>query len=160
MISPNAPGTKNRARIAPLATTRHLTSAEIARAINESRMIQTIEPKKIDHIIHRFDHSQPTPARETWKKKTRSPGIHVTHDSRNTTTAILPSTYSTRESGLQRYSGRALLARSREIKGGATITVRMNANAPCTSMNVRKNVLSIGSNSLTLICSSAIALAL
>ena len=33
-------------------------------------------------------------------------------------TAILPSTYSVREIGRQRYSGRALLLRSGEIKPG------------------------------------------
>src|SRR5687768_3455616 len=90
-IPPKAHGTKNSPSIAPLATTRHRTSAEIARAINDSRTIQVIDPRKIDPAIHRFAHSHETPLNEAWKKKISRPGTHVISDRRNTITAILPS---------------------------------------------------------------------
>src|SRR5688572_27747291 len=81
-ISPKALGMKNRPSIAPLATTRQRTSAEMDKAINESKTIHTAKPAMIDQIIHAFAHSQPVPASEAWKKKISSPGTHVTQDSR------------------------------------------------------------------------------
>jgi hypothetical protein len=54
----------------------------------------------------------------------------VIADRRINTTDILPSTYSTRENGLQRYSGSALFARSRETSDGPTKTFRKNAKTP------------------------------
>src|SRR5690349_232667 len=142
MISPNALGTKNSPTSAPLATTRHLRMAETASAIKESRIIHAADPATIAQAINRFDHSQPKPLIDAWNRKISRPGTHVISDSRNATTAILPRTYSVRDSGRQRYRGSALLARSRDISGGATITVRINAKPPCTSRNVLKNVLS------------------
>src|SRR5215203_5915349 len=64
MISPNAVGTKSSPSSAPLATTRHLRKDDTASASKDSRTIQTMHPKKIAQIIHRFAQSHPTPLRD------------------------------------------------------------------------------------------------
>src|ERR1051325_10834314 len=54
MNSPNTDGIRNRPRIAPLATTRHFTSAETVCEISANNSIQTTEPITIALASQRF----------------------------------------------------------------------------------------------------------
>ena len=72
-----------------------------------------------------------------------SPGTHVIHESSDTIAQPRPSTYSARDSGRQKYSGSALLARSGAIVPGPTNAVRMNARLDWMPMKIMKNSPSI-----------------
>src|SRR5687767_8462868 len=102
MKRPNAEGIRNSATSAPLATTRHLTSAEIVCVSRASSSIQNTLAITIELAIHRLSLNQVKPSRYDWKKNRINCGTHVTSDSRISSTDILPITYSVRENGRQR----------------------------------------------------------
>jgi hypothetical protein len=63
----------------------------------------------------------------------------VISESSATSTAAFPATYSARERGRDRYSGRAPLTRSGETNTGATHAVRKKARKPWMVSATRKN---------------------
>ena len=63
-------------------------------------------------------------------------------ESRDSSTLILPTTYSVRENGRQKYRGIAPLARSGETRLGPTKAVSRYANAPWTQQKYRKKLAS------------------
>src|SRR5436190_20389818 len=116
------------ARISAPAAILQRTHAESASESSASITIHTQEPTKRLHATHRFACIQPDPASAACTKNTSRPGIHVTIDNTHASTDNLPSTYSSRENGLQKYSGSALLDVSEEISPGPRNVVRRNAN--------------------------------
>ena len=160
MISPNALGTKNSPNMAPLATTRHLTSDEMASAISDSKMIQTIDPKKIAQTIHRFAHSHAKPARDAWKKKISKPGNPRHQRQQKPDDGHLAEhVFSARKRSAQ-------IKRQGVVRQVARDERRCDEHRQDKSERaldlekVRKNEASIGSSSRTFICSNARAFAL
>src|SRR5918996_502730 len=102
MNSPNTDGMKNRPSSAALATTRHLTSAEIVCVSNASKIIQTRLAISIAYAIQRLALNHANPSRYDWKRNNSICGTHVIAESRIKITDIFPITYSVRENGRQR----------------------------------------------------------
>src|SRR4029077_2507291 len=127
------------------ATILHFTHAESAIASRDRIAIQINEDRIRLPAIQRFDHVQLAPARPACMANRINPGTHVICDSRIASTDDLPSTYSARENGRQKYSGRAPLARSGEINPGPAKAVNRKANTPCPLKKLKKNLLSIDS---------------
>src|ERR1700732_4700356 len=125
------------------ATILHFTQAERAMASRERIAIQISEESTILAASQRLFHVQLGPIRLACMPKRINPGIQVICESRIASTEDLPSTYSARENGRQKYNGRAPLARSGEIRPGPANAVRRNANTPRTLMKLKKNLLSM-----------------
>src|SRR5262245_52868676 len=113
---------------AALAAVRHLIQAENAVASSERITSHEKLSVKIAFAIHQFSTIQPPPSREELNRNSNKPGTQVISESIISSTDILPTMYSKRVNGRDRYSGRALLARSREINTGPMITVKTNAS--------------------------------
>src|SRR5688572_19563859 len=114
----------------PEATIRHFTHADIASASSDSTAIQIAELAKRAHAMCQFDQNQPSPASPAWNAYSSRSGSQVIAESNMTNVAALPSTYSAREKGRDRYSGSAPLARSGATRVGPTHAVSRNAIAP------------------------------
>src|ERR1700685_419213 len=130
------------------ATTLHLTHADNAMARSERIAIQISEETTRLPAIQRCSQVHAEPARLDCTTNNTSPGIHVISDNTMTRTEALPTTYSARENGRQKYSGSAPLAMSGEINPGPMNAVRIKANTPCTRMKKKKNSLSTLNNLL------------
>src|SRR5580704_356952 len=127
------------------ATIFHFTQAESAIASRDRIAIQITEERIRLPASHKFFHAQLGPARLACMTNRINPGIHVICESKIASTEDLPSTYSARENGRQKYNGSAPLARSGEINPGPAKAVNRNANTPCTLMKLKKNRLSMES---------------
>src|ERR1700722_3909584 len=114
------------------ATTLHLTQAESAMARRERIAIHIIEERTMLPAIQRCSQVQAPPARLPCTANKISPGVHVICESRIANTEALPSTYSARENGRQKYKGNAPFAMSGEIKPGPLNAVNTKASTPCT----------------------------
>src|SRR5580692_1226824 len=125
------------------ATILHFTHAESAIASRDRIAIHITEETNRLPAIQRFDQVQFAPAMPACMTNRIKPGTQVICDSRIASTDDLPSTYSARENGRQKYRGSAPLARSGEINPGPANAVSKNANTPCTLMKLKKNLLSI-----------------
>src|ERR1700722_5162978 len=130
------------------ATILHFTHADNAMARSERMAIQINEETMRLPAIHRCSQVQAEPARLDCTANNTRPGIQVICDNTISKTEDLPSTYSARENGRQKYKGRAPLAMSGEISPGPMNAVRINANTPCTRMKKKKNSLSTLNNLL------------
>src|SRR5215831_2875344 len=116
-------------RSAP-ATTLHFTQADNAIANIDKIVIQIREPRMRLPAIQRLLHAHPAPAKLAWITKRITPGIQVICESRIASTEDLPSTYSAREKGRQKYSGSAPLDKSGEMRPGPANAVIRNARTP------------------------------
>src|ERR1700691_3103469 len=127
------PAPKNRtpSSVAP-ATILHFTHAESAIASSDRNTIHSRKETTRLQAIQRRSHAQAGPAKTACTAKRTRPGIHVTCESRIASTDDLPTTYSTREKGRQKYSGSAPFATSGEIRPGPENAVRRNTSTPCT----------------------------
>src|SRR5579864_7142953 len=112
MAAPNPERKNITPRTMAPAAILHLTHAESAMAMSEIMRIQIMEPRKMPPASERFSHIQETPERFDSIPKRIRPGIQVINDSRYKSAHSLPSTYSAREKGRQKYKGSAPLARS------------------------------------------------
>src|ERR1700757_2494123 len=112
-----APKNNTASNSAP-ATIRHFTHAESAMARSASTTIQMMEETIRLAAIHRWSHAQRGPARLACTAHRTIPGTQVISDKRIPSTEAFPNTYSNREKGRQKYSGKAPLARSGEIRPG------------------------------------------
>src|ERR1035438_2938704 len=101
--------------------------AENARAWQVSTMIHTQEPKKTPTAMLRLSHIQERPLKLPSSANSSNPGIQVMRDSRIPSTEALPSTYSRRENGRDKYNGMALLATSGATRLGPPKAATNNA---------------------------------
>src|SRR5258706_11539734 len=128
-----APKNKTASSSAP-ATILHFTQAERAIARRDKTAIHIKEERTMLPAIHRCCHAHSDPARLDCTANRTNPGIHVICDRTIAKTEALPTTYSARENGRQKYNGSAPLAMSGEIKPGPVKAVSTNASTPCTFM--------------------------
>ena len=113
--------------------------ADRARPSNVSTAIHRAAPSSVAHEMRMLAHSQSGPARPACTPNNASTGTQVMADSSANSTSALPATYSARENGRERYSGRAPLTRSGDTSTGATQAVSMKASALWMPSVTRKN---------------------
>src|SRR5215475_914403 len=127
MIAPIGWGMMKIANNAALAAVRHLIQAENAIASNDRSVNAPRLSVKTAPAIQRLSIIHSPPARYDCRRNKSKPGTQVKAERRISNTDIFPTIYSNRENGRERYRGKALLERSREIKTGPMITVKMKA---------------------------------
>src|SRR6202035_2533315 len=137
-----APKKRTASSSAP-ATTLHFTHADKAIASSDRNAIQINDESNMLHAIQKCSAVHVDPARLACTVNKINPGTHVICESKIANTEALPTTYSARENGRQKYNGNAPLARSGEIKPGPLKAVSTKASVPCTVIKVRKNPASI-----------------
>src|SRR5882672_6355764 len=128
-----APKNKTASSNAP-ATILHFTHAESAMARRDKTAIHIREERMMLPAIQRCCQAHPGPARLDCTANRTNPGTQVISDSKIANTDALPTTYSARENGRQKYKGSAPLAMSGEIRPGPVNAVSTNASTPCTLM--------------------------
>src|SRR5215472_18451134 len=138
MAVPKPGPTKKKASIKALAATRHLSQADAASATNPTIAIHIHEARRIEPNIQKCDQIQPLPAIPAFKKKRRSVGIQVMTDTRLAITRNFPRTYSVREIGRPRISGKALFAKSIATNCGPCHVISRNEIHDCIPRKARK----------------------
>src|SRR6185437_7926551 len=135
---PNPGPTKKKASINALAATRHLSHADAANATSATIAIHIHDAMKMAQPSHKCDHNHPLLSSPAFRKKRINIGIQVTAESRVAITRNFPTTYSAREIGRPRISGKALFARSDATSCGPCQVISKNEIQACAPRNARK----------------------